>query len=231
MSREAHFRPYVGRRRVYIIDGAERLNENAANSILKTLEEPPETSLLLLVTHKPYALLETILSRCLLLSFAPLTTAELETHLAASQKRPIEEIRLLARLARGSIGRALEIDLGQYRKTRSSMVELVETMAVSRDAVRLIVAAEYLGKKIEREHFEEHIDVMMVILADIMHLKLGDSADALTNMDIAERLGRIGEATTFDEIVAWVDRLELVLQGLSRNLNRQLAMEALLISA
>jgi DNA polymerase III subunit delta' len=231
MSREAHFRPYVGRRRVYIIDGAERLNENAANSILKTLEEPPETSLLVLVTHKPYSLLETIRSRCQLLSFAPLTTAELERHLTATQKRPSEEIRMLARLARGSIGRALEIDLGEYRKTRNTMVELAETMAVSRDAVRLIAASEYLGKKIERDQFEEHIDVLMVILADVFHLKLGESPEVLTNTDISDRLGRIAEATTFEEIVGWVDRLELVLQGLIRNLNRQLAMEALLISA
>ena len=71
MSSEAQFRPYIGRRRVFLIDEAEWLREDAASSILKTLEEPPETSLLVLITSKPYALLETIRSRCLLLSFAP----------------------------------------------------------------------------------------------------------------------------------------------------------------
>src|SRR6185295_16155661 len=144
------FRPFEGRRRVYILDEAERLNEQAANSILKTLEEPPDTSLILLVTSKPYALIETIRSRCQMLNFAPLTIAELEAHLMAKHKRPVEETHMLARLARGSIGRALEIDLGEYRKMRGVMLELMETMTISRDAVRLMNAAEYLGKKVER---------------------------------------------------------------------------------
>ena len=64
MASEAQFRPYEGRCRVFILDDAERLKEQAANSILKTLEEPPETSLIILITAKPYALLETIRSRC-----------------------------------------------------------------------------------------------------------------------------------------------------------------------
>ncbi len=113
MARQAQYRPYESRRRVYIIDDADRLREQAANSILKTLEEPPETTMLVLVTSKPYMLLETIRSRCQMLSFAPLSTRELEDYLNANYKRPAEETRLLARLARGSIGRALEIDLGQ----------------------------------------------------------------------------------------------------------------------
>ena len=231
MSREAQFRPFEGRRRVYILDDADRLNEKAANSILKTLEEPPDTSLILLVTSKPYALIETIRSRCQMLNFAPLTVAELETHLAAKAKRPIEETHMLARLARGSIGRALEIDLGEYRKTRGIMLELVETMSVSRDAVRLMNAAEYLGKKLERDEFERHIDVLMVILGDVFHLKLGDSPEALTNSDVAERLARVAEPTTLDEIVEWVDGIEKLLQGLARNLNRQLAMDAVLVGS
>ena len=231
MSREAQFRPFEGRRRVYILDDAERLNEKAANSILKTLEEPPDTSLILLVTSKPYALIETIRSRCQMLNFAPLTVPELETHLAAKLKRPLEETHMLARLARGSIGRAFEIDLGEYRKTRGIMLELVETMSISRDAVRLMNAAEYLGKKLERDEFERNIDVLMVILADVFHLKLGDSRETLTNSDVAERLVRVAEATTLDEIAEWVDGIEKVLQGLARNLNRQLAMDGVLVGS
>jgi hypothetical protein len=69
----------------------------------------------------------------------------------------------------------------------------------------------------------------MVILSDLFHLKLGDSIESLTNSDVAERLTRMAEPTNVDEIMEWVDGIELMLQGLSRNLNRQLAMEAILI--
>ncbi|HEX8087898.1 MAG TPA: DNA polymerase III subunit delta' [Blastocatellia bacterium] len=229
MSQEAQYRPYEGRRRVYVIDDAERLREEAANSILKTLEEPPESSLILLVTSKPYALLETIRSRCQMLSFAPLTSDELEAYLKANFKRPLEETRMLARLARGSIGRTLEIDLGVYREKRATMLELIEAATVARDTVKLLGAAEHLGRKLEKDEFENHLDVLMVLLADLFHLKLGEPPDSLTNSDVAPRLERTAESMTLEQIADWADRVEQVLKSLARNVNKQLAMEAMLI--
>jgi DNA polymerase III subunit delta' len=230
MAEKGNYRPYDGRRRVYILDDAERLNLNAANSILKVLEEPPETTLLVLVTAKPYALLQTIRSRCQMLSFAQLTAGELEAFLNKNYKRPAQENRLLARLARGSIGRALEIDLGIYREQRAMMVELIETVIISRDTMKLMQAAEHLAKKLEREEFERHLDALLVLLADVFHLKLGETAESLTNADIAPRLERIAEAATLEQIADWVDKIESVMQGMARNLNRQLAMEEMLLA-
>ncbi|HSE97953.1 MAG TPA: DNA polymerase III subunit delta' C-terminal domain-containing protein, partial [Blastocatellia bacterium] len=222
--------PFEGRRRVSIIDEAHRLKEQAANSILKTLEEPPESSLIVLVTSRPYALLETIRSRCQMLSFAPLSAAELEAYLKANFKRPPEETRMLARLAQGSIGRALEIDLGEYRDKRRIMIELVEAFSIRRDAVRLINAAEHLGRKLEREAFEAHMEVLLVLLADLFHLKLDASADSLVNADVSDRLARVAEAVTLDQIMGWVEKIEELLQDLVRNINRTIALEGMFVS-
>jgi DNA polymerase III subunit delta' len=230
MSNKAQFRPYEGRHRVLILDDAERLNQSSANSILKVLEEPPETTLLVLLTSKPYALLETIRSRCLMLSFAPLTSEELESHLKANFKRPAEETQMIARLARGSIGRALEIDLGEYREKRAMLIDLIESLALKRDTLKLMEAAEHLAKKLERAEFEEHLDVLLILFADLFHLKLGEPVESITNSDAAARLGRIAEAVTIDQIMDWVERIEQVSQGLARNINRQLAMESALIT-
>ena len=230
MSEKAQYRPYDGRRRVYIIDEADRLNQQAANSILKVLEEPPDTTLLVLVTSKPYALLETIRSRCQILSFAPLTDKELESYLKANYKRPVEDTRMLARLARGSIGRALEIDLGVYREQRSGMLEIIESLALTRDTLKLMSAAEHMGRKLEKNEFENHLDVLMVLLADLFHLKLGEPAERLTNADVAKRLERITQMATVEQITEWAASVEQVLQNLPRNINRQLAMEAMLIA-
>jgi DNA polymerase-3 subunit delta' len=231
MSQAAQYRPYEGRRRVYIIEDAERLNERASNSILKTLEEPPDTTLLLLVTSKPYSLLETIRSRCQILTFAPLTFDELVAHLSKQGNRPREEVELLARLARGSIGRALEIDPNEYRQKRNTMLQLVETMLVGRDTVRLMRAAEYLGRKLERDEFDDHIDVLMVILSDIFHLKLGASPDSIINADIVERMISLSEPTSLEAITSWVDSLEVLMQALPRNVNRQLGLESQFLGA
>ena len=230
MTEKAQYRPYDGRRRVYIIDEADRLNQQAANSILKVLEEPPDTTLLVLVTSKPYALLETIRSRCQMLSFAPLADKELETYLKANYKRPVEDTRMLSRLARGSLGRALEIDLGVYREQRSGMLEIIEALAITRDTLKLMSAAEHMGRKLEKSEFENHLDVLMVLLADLFHLKLGEPAERLTNADAAKRLERIAEMTTVEQITEWAAAIEQILQNLSRNINRQLAMEAMLIA-
>ncbi|HLG15977.1 MAG TPA: DNA polymerase III subunit delta' [Blastocatellia bacterium] len=228
MSREVYFRPFEGRRRVFILDSAERLHPSASGALLKTLEEPPVTSVLVLVTAKPYALLETIRSRCQMLNFAPLTEFELEAQLAKASKRSTEETHLLARLARGSIGHALEIDLEKYRERRLAMIELLETMALTQDTIRLLGAAEYLGKKIERDEFVEHLDAMMVLLGDLLRLKSGGTIESLTNRDIGDSMVRLAECATFEQITGWADRVERILRDLARNIGRQLAMEAML---
>lgn len=230
VAREAYFRPYEGRRRVYIIDDAEWLREEAANAILKTLEEPPETSLLILITAKPYALLETIRSRCQMLNFAPLAQAEVEAYLQANYQRPPEEIRLLAHLGRGSIGRALEIDLGVYKEQRATLVELLDALLASGDTVRLLQAAEHLGRKLDREAFEGHLDMLQILLEDLFHLKLGEPLARTTNADLGKRLEAIAEVATLRRITATVEALAKVSQNLGRNINRTLAMEEALLS-
>lgn len=229
LAEQAQYRPYEGRRRVFIVDGAEWLRHEAANAMLKTLEEPPGTSLIVLITSKPYALLDTIRSRCLMLSFAPLTAEEIEAHLRATGK-PEADLHLLARLARGSIGHALEIDLAAYREKRDRMLEVIELLAFRGDTSSLLSASEYLGRRLDRDAFEDHLDTMLVLLSDLFHLKLDDSDSAITNTDIAERLEAAASQVSIDDVTQWVDRIEQLLRALPRNINRQMATDALLVT-
>jgi len=230
MSEQAQFRPYEGRRRVFILDDAEWLRREAANSLLKTLEEPPETSLIILITPKPFALIDTIRSRCLMLSFAPLNASEIEQHLLGLEKKP-DEARLRARLSGGSIGRAIEIDLAEYREMRNILLELLESLAFSRGSASLMGAAEYLGRKIEKDEFERYLEALTVLLGDLLRLKLREGAGSLTNEDIIERLQRIADSVSEQSIIRLADGIEDVFRDLPRNINRQLAMEAILIQA
>jgi len=231
LAEQSQFRPYEGRRRVFIIDDAEWLHPNAANSLLKTLEEPPDTSLLILITPKPFSLLDTIRSRCLLLSFAPLNAAQIEQHLRTIKTIASDEARLRAQLAGGSIGRAIELNIAEYREMRNVLLEIIETAAVSRDSIRLLNASEYLGRKLDKDVFERHLNALMVLLRDLFHLKLCRSNESLINEDVAERLERIAEALTVEQINAWTDGIAEVFRGLPRNVNRQLSMESLFLTA
>jgi DNA polymerase-3 subunit delta' len=230
MSAEAQFKPFEGNRRVLIVDEADRLNIRAANSILKALEEPPESTLIILVTSRPYALLDTIRSRCQVLSFAPLSPAELESYLMSNYKRPVEENRLIARLAQGSVGRAIGIDVSEYLAEREHMIKLVEAALIQRDGVQLLAAAEHLGRKLERDDFVRYMNTLLLVLADLFKLKLDQPLEMLTNADEASRLGAISDQIDLQSLTAWTDKIEKLLQDITRNVSRQLALEDMLLS-
>src|SRR5260221_2051995 len=114
LEREANFRPYESQARFFIIDDAEKMQDAAANAMLKTLEEPPPTTYIFLITSRPDSLLPTIRSRCQTIRFAPVAADEIEKFLIDEKAFTFDEARLAARLSRGSIGRAVSINVAQF---------------------------------------------------------------------------------------------------------------------
>src|SRR6266436_6794589 len=117
VQRAAYFQP-MGRRRVFILDGAETMRWDVANVFLKILEEPPGSATLILTAPSPFNLLPTIVSRCLQFHFAPLPQAAVEKILKERTDRKPAEIRLAAQLAEGSPGLAIEMNLDQAQQQR-----------------------------------------------------------------------------------------------------------------
>lgn len=107
MRREIHLKPVRGRYKVFILEKADRLNPESSNALLKVLEEPPDQSLIILLTAEPYSLLPTIISRCQEVRFRRLSTEDTEKVLEKQPDIPREKIRLLARLSGGSPGKAV----------------------------------------------------------------------------------------------------------------------------
>ncbi|MBA2380331.1 MAG: DNA polymerase III subunit, partial [Blastocatellia bacterium] len=105
LEREAFFRPFEARARFFVIDEADKMNDAAANALLKTLEEPSETSYIALVTSRPDSLLPTIRSRCQIIRFAPVEMQEVREHLVSRSVFTGEDAKLAALLSGGSIGR------------------------------------------------------------------------------------------------------------------------------
>ena len=231
LAREAQYQPFDGRRRVMIVDEAHKVREEAANAILKTLEEPPPTTLIVLVTSQPYALLETIRSRCQTLRFTQLGAAEIERYLAARFKRPSDETRLIARVADGRIGRALATDLSVYRERRKEMLGLIEVLAGDADRLRLMKAAQHFGDigRKDKSEFEERLELFVSLCRDIYGIALDEPRERLANADIALRLEQLAEQLEPARIASWVEAINTLRQQLRQNVNRQLALEAILL--
>ncbi|HEY0319945.1 MAG TPA: DNA polymerase III subunit delta' C-terminal domain-containing protein [Pyrinomonadaceae bacterium] len=230
IEREANFRPYEGRERFFIIEEADRLNESSSNALLKTLEEPPETSHLVLLTARPAALLPTIRSRCQIIRFAPLSVEEMEKHLAGVRKMPKREANLLAHIARGSIGRALSTDLASFRERRDVMLEVLSTLALTGDRARLLRIAEEMNDAKRRDEYEPRLDVLEVLVHDVWAMRLGAPPEQIVNQEIDAQLKKISERVSSPRAARWITEIETLRGQLSVNVNRKVATDALFLS-
>src|SRR5262250_1966068 len=157
VQRAAYFQP-MGRRRVFLIDGAETMRWDVANVFLKILEEPPESATFILTAPSPYALLPTIVSRCLQFHFAPLPQSAVEKILKEKTDRKPAEVKLAAQLAEGSPGLAIEMDVRAITDRRRQALRVLERAAAGQGFAQLFADTSALAKDRESS-FEEQIGI------------------------------------------------------------------------
>jgi DNA polymerase-3 subunit delta' len=182
--REISGRPFEGRARALVIDDAHAMTEQAMNALLKSLEEPPATSHVVLVTAAPHALLPTIRSRCQTLRFGRLPLHDLEAHLKERLGLDDAEARMRAALSEGSLGAALAFEAEGYRTLRDEVLAILEKMDDAGPGERLQVA-ERLA---EGEDPLLALTALRALLRDVAALRAGASAAGLLNADVAARL-------------------------------------------
>jgi DNA polymerase III subunit delta' len=229
VERETNFRPYEGRARILIIEEADKLNPQAGNALLKTLEEAPPTAHLILLTTRPASLLPTIRSRCQLVRFAPLTAKEIEEHLVKTKQRAGVEARLAAQLAEGRLGRALALNLDDYKRQRDAMLAVLDAIAARPDRVQLLRAAEELSDAKRKDDYEPSLDVLALLIHDAWRLAL-DTRAQIVNDDIRERLAKLAAGVTNRRFAEWLARIEELRAQLAVNINRRVATDALFLS-
>ena len=230
LEREANFRPFEGAKRVFIVEDADYMNDQAANALLKTLEEPPETSHLILTTTNPMALLATIRSRCQMIRFAPIPASEIEQFLIQQANLPADDARLLARTSQGSLGRALAADVDDYRDRRESMLAILKSLTLTGDRAHLMQASEDLAAAKDRSDYEQSLDVLETLIRDAWSLALGRPADSVINNDRLKDLNRIASELSSEKAAAWLSTIEELRGALEVNINRRIASDGLLVS-
>lgn len=230
LESEVNFRPFEAGARFFIIDNAEKLNfakDNAANALLKTLEEPPTTSYIFLVTARPAALLPTIRSRCQMLRFAPLEARQIEGFLEGTKQFSIDDAELLSRHARGSIGRALETDLNKFRERREAMLKVLESLLMTQNRAVPLRATEEINDAKDKDDYEKFLDVLQTLIHDVWLLRIGEPAESIVNTDVKDKIKRLAENTDSRTPAAWLKEIEALRENLNVNINRKIAADAL----
>jgi DNA polymerase III subunit delta' len=221
LKERALFKPLKGRYRVFLIDGLDRANEQAANSLLKILEEPPEHLLLFLTACNPYDVLPTIRSRSVMLALGRLSAEEMrqfaKTHSLKDADRRIA-------LANGSPGLAVSLDLDAWDKRRSAMLKLLQAAAGQAQFAEWAKIAESVGAS-RSEKLDGYLDVLYSLLQDVLHLQAGSAA--VRNVDIASDLQRLALQVDFEWLRKAVARVDELVELVRRNIQKGIALDAL----
>jgi DNA polymerase III subunit delta' len=224
VQRAAYFRP-MGKRRVFILDGAETMRPDVSNVFLKILEEPPGSATLILTAPSPFALLPTIVSRCMQFHFAPLSTEEVEKVLKTRTSRKASEIRLAAQLSEGSPGVALEINLDEAVEKSRTALRILEKSARGQGFAVLFADTAALAKDRESS-FEELIAVFYSLLTDILELTAKVRSPALRNPHLAKDLQTLASLVDSDWVNRAIAGIDNLAAGARRNLSRQLGLDS-----
>jgi len=224
VQRAAYFQP-MGRRRVFIIDGAETMRWDVANVFLKILEEPPSTATFILTAPSPYSLLPTIVSRCMQFHFAALPPADVEAILRETSDLSPAAIRLAVQMAEGSPGYALEMNVEKEAQRRRDALKILDSASRGEGFGQLFAQTAALAK--DREiSFEEQLSVFYSLLCDLLEITSGIGSPQLRNAALRKELESIGIRANLDWVMRAIRGLDEISGGARRNLNKQLGLEA-----
>jgi DNA polymerase-3 subunit delta' len=229
----AGYRPFEGKRRVVIIDEADALAAPAQNALLKTLEEPPPSSVFILVTARPDMLLPTVLSRCPQLRFRPLSADDIAAALMARGLSEAEA-RAVAATADGSLGQALQASAGDLVESRDLAQKVLEKAAAQHDPARRVESAQQLITKppsgvTDRDQLATHLRAMAVLLRDASVLATGADERALANPDVRPALERLARSYPDDRGTRAFEAIDRALAALQRNAGVKLVADWLVL--
>lgn len=227
----AHYRPPVESKRTFSIFTSSAFMKEAANSLLKVLEEPPEHTSLILLTENPQELLPTIRSRAVIHRIGAIAVSDLESLLA--ERRPELQPReraLAARLAEGAVGRALTIDLGKYLASRQDALIVLRTALNEPDYSQLFHATESYRAGADGQ--EKTINLLRALgsLFEDLLLVIAGTPRLVRNLDLSAELDRMAQGLTVDWIDGAARALVQVEQGMRRNLLRSLSIDAMAVN-
>jgi DNA polymerase-3 subunit delta' len=223
LKERAQYKPMHGSRRVFLIDQADRAGEQAANSLLKTLEEPPDHLILILTAENVYDLLPTIRSRSVILNFSPLTNEDMQDF---AKFRQLDNAERRIALSGGSPGVAASLDIELFQKRRASMLALLRTGAGVASYASWLPVSEALGRG-KSEKLELYLKLLYDLLRDVTVLREGGTV--IRNFDLRQELSALAPRVSRKWIIEAVKGVDEIAGLLRRNIQKSIALDGLLM--
>lgn len=221
-------KPYSGPKKIYIMNEGEKMTVQAQNALLKTLEEPPEYAVILILTTNVDSLLPTILSRCVVLNMKPVRDAQIKKFLMDSMEIPDYKADICAAFARGNVGKArLLAKSEEFDKVKEEAITLLKY--INEMELNEIVAAI---KKINEYKFDvnDYMDILAIWYRDVLLFKATHDANHLIFREEIQYIRRVADRSTYEGIEKIIEALDKSKQRLSANVNFDLTMELLLLT-
>jgi DNA polymerase III subunit delta' len=220
----ATLKPLKGAWRVFLIDRIDRANEQAANSLLKTLEEPPPHLILIMTASNPYDLLPTIRSRSVPLRLGRLTDQEMR---AFSDSRKLDHADKRRTLAEGCPGVAFSLDLEAYERRRASMLALLKVASGVEPFGSWLKHSDSIAAR-RTEKLDTYLEALYMLLDDV--LRLANGVTAIRNEDVRQDLETLARRVSFDWLRAAVGKVDGLVELVRRNIQKSIALDALAVN-
>jgi DNA polymerase III subunit delta' len=227
LEKELNFRSFSGKKKIAILDPATLMNLSAQNALLKTLEEPPRDSLLILIAANGGALLPTLRSRCLRISFGPLARDLVSGFLVSRKGLEADTAEFLAAMSLGSLGAVVSIDTQELLERRREWVRLISDLGVG-DYRAATDAAEILaGSKEDSLRFLEWVESWF---RDLLVYSTTRNPQVVVNIDMLPQIQQRSAATDCERLFSRIAEAKAAIAGIQRNLNRRMVIEDLLLN-
>ncbi|PKN50926.1 MAG: DNA polymerase III subunit delta' [Deltaproteobacteria bacterium HGW-Deltaproteobacteria-13] len=217
-------KPLEARIRAFIIDNADKMNDQAANALLKMLEEPSPSNILILVTARPYSLPQTIVSRCQHMRFNPLSSEAVAKFLVERMGMDNKQALLLAALSGGSIGNALELNKEDIVAYRTELLSLL-SMTHTEDPFSLINFASFLGQG--KKEIRQGLNILKTFFRDALVFKEVRHDKMLINQDHSSFIAACASRLSGEQILQNIAQVEKAGEILDQNVNKSLTLETM----
>ena len=228
INSDVAIKPYSGPRKIYIMNEGEKMTVQTQNALLKTLEEPPEYAVILILTTNVDSLLPTILSRCVVLNMKPVRDDQIKRFLMENMEVPDYKANICVAFARGNLGKArLLAKSEEFDKVKEEAITLLKY--INEMELNEIVAAI---KKINEYKFDvnDYMDILAIWYRDVLLFKATHDANNLIFREEIQYIRKVADKSTYEGIELIIDALEKSKQRLSANVNFDLTMELLLLT-
>ena len=228
VNNDVAIKPYSGSYKVYIINEAEKMTPQAQNAILKTLEEPPEYAVILLLTTNVNLLLPTILSRCVVLNMKPVADELVRKYLMEQLQVPDYKAEVCVAFARGNIGKAKALasseDFENVKAEALSLLKYIKDMELSEIIAAIKRITEY---KLE---INDYLDICAIWYRDVLLFKATNDVNHLVFREEIQSLRKIAQRSSYEGIEKIIEALDTAKHRLDANVNFELTMELLMLT-